>query len=113
MAVFDLSIDQLHTHRSASAEPEDFASFWERTLEEARSHPLDVSFTPVAGPLRAVEVHDVSFAGFGGHPVRGWLTLPAAAEEPLPLVVEFAGYGGGRGCRTPSCCTRAPDTRTS
>ncbi|WP_405802704.1 acetylxylan esterase [Streptomyces sp. NBC_01187] len=97
MAVFDLSIDQLHTHRSASAEPEDFASFWERTLEEARSHPLDVSFTPVAGPLRAVEVHDVSFAGFGGHPVRGWLTLPAVAEEPLPLVVEFAGYGGGRG----------------
>lgn len=40
---------------------------------------------------------DVTFAGFGGHQVKGWLTLPAAAEEPIPLVVEFIGYGGGRG----------------
>ena len=39
----------------------------------------------------------MTFAGFGGHPVKGWLTLPAGADGPLPLVVEFVGYGGGRG----------------
>jgi cephalosporin-C deacetylase len=42
----------------------------------------------------------VTFAGFAGDPIRGWLTLPAgarAAGEPLPAVVEYVGYGGGRG----------------
>ncbi len=48
------------------------------------------------GPA-ARRVHDVTFAGFGGHPVRAWLTLPAQRSGPLPGVVEFIGYGGGRG----------------
>ncbi|ARX88143.1 acetyl xylan esterase [Streptomyces alboflavus] len=40
---------------------------------------------------------DVTYAGFGGHPVKGWLLVPAGATGPLPTVVEFIGYGGGRG----------------
>jgi cephalosporin-C deacetylase len=47
--------------------------------------------------LTTVDVYDVTFSGFGGHPVKGWLRLPAGASEPLPVVVEFIGYGGGRG----------------
>ena len=47
--------------------------------------------------LRAIEVHDVTFAGCGGDPVKAWLALPAGTREPLPCVVEFPGYGGGRG----------------
>ena len=29
--------------------------------------------------------------------MRGWLHLPTAAREPLPGVIEYIGYGGGRG----------------
>jgi len=29
--------------------------------------------------------------------VRGWLHLPAQATGPLPAIVEYVGYGGGRG----------------
>ncbi|MFF2650075.1 acetylxylan esterase [Streptomyces sp. NPDC058045] len=97
MALFDLPLDQLRGYRSASVEPPDFDAFWARTLDETRSHPLDARFEAVDTGLRTVQVHDVTFAGFGGHPVRGWLTVPAASTEPLPLVVEFIGYGGGRG----------------
>lgn len=97
MALFDLPLDELHTYRSASAEPEDFDAFWSKTLAEAREHDLDARFEPVDTGLSTVRVYDVTFAGFGGHPVKAWLTLPAAAAEPLPLVVEFVGYGGGRG----------------
>ena len=32
-----------------------------------------------------------------GDPIRGWLTCPAGAADPLPTIVEFVGYGGGRG----------------
>lgn len=44
-----------------------------------------------------VEVHDLTFAGFGGDPVRGWFLRPAGAHGRLPVVVELNGYGGDRG----------------
>ena len=59
----------------------------------------------LARPLRAgrhrsvpVEVYDVTFAGFGGHPVRGWLhaARPARAGR-CRASCEYIGYGGGRG----------------
>ncbi|MET8858597.1 acetylxylan esterase [Streptomyces sp. NPDC004579] len=97
MALFDLPLDELRSYRSVSTEPEDFDSFWARTLKEAREHDLAARFEPVGIPLKTVVVHDVTFAGFGGHPIKGWLTVPAWANSPLPTVVEFIGYGGGRG----------------
>ncbi|MFE9249708.1 acetylxylan esterase [Streptomyces sp. NPDC007088] len=97
MALFDLPLDQLRAYGGSAVEPEDFDRFWARTLDEARAYPLDAVFTPVDTGLRTVEVHDVTFAGFGGHPVKGWFVVPAGASQPLPLVVEFVGYGGGRG----------------
>ncbi|WP_405917858.1 acetylxylan esterase [Streptomyces sp. NBC_00728] len=97
MALFDLPLDELRTYRSASAEPADFDSFWAKTLQEAGEHDLCARFEPVEAPLKTVAIHDVTFAGFGGHPVKGWLIVPAWANSPLPTVVEFIGYGGGRG----------------
>ncbi len=93
----DLDLDALHSYRSAHVDPPDFDGFWARTLAETREHPLDVRADRVSSPLTTVDVHDVSFAGFGGHRIRAWLRTPAGATGPLPGVVEFVGYGGGRG----------------
>jgi cephalosporin-C deacetylase len=97
MALFDLPLDALRAHRSASVQPSDFDDFWARTLAEARTHDLDARFERVHTGLSTLESYDVTFAGFGGHPVKGWFTLPAGTTQPLPLIVEFIGYGGGRG----------------
>ncbi|MET7742482.1 acetylxylan esterase [Streptomyces sp. NPDC005385] len=97
MALFDLPLDELRSYRSASTEPEDFDAFWAKTLKEAREHELAARFEPVETSLKTVRTFDVTFAGFGGHPVKGWLTVPSWANAPLPTVVEFVGYGGGRG----------------
>jgi cephalosporin-C deacetylase len=56
-----------------------------------------VSIVPVETGLKLVEVFDVTFPGFGGHPIRGWLVLPRERSGRLPLVVQYLGYGGGRG----------------
>ncbi|MEU9620883.1 acetylxylan esterase [Streptomyces sp. NPDC048155] len=98
MSLFDLPLDELRDYRSRSVEPEDFDAFWSKTLAEAGSHDLDARFELRTGTgLATVDVYDVTFAGFGGHPVKGWFVLPAGTTEPLPVVVEFIGYGGGRG----------------
>ncbi|MFF1257920.1 acetylxylan esterase [Streptomyces sp. NBC_01280] len=97
MPHFDLPLDELRAYRPTLTRPEDFDVFWEKTLAEAREHDLDARFVPVDVPLSAVDVFDVTYAGFGGHPVKGWLVLPAGTTGPLPAVVEYIGYGGGRG----------------
>ncbi|MFH8476048.1 acetylxylan esterase [Streptomyces sp. NPDC018000] len=98
MSLFDLPLDELRDYRSRSVEPQDFDAFWSKTLDETRSHDLDARFELRTGTgLTTVDVYDVTFAGFGGHPVKGWFIVPAGTTEPLPVVVEFIGYGGGRG----------------
>lgn len=96
MALFDLPQEQLEAYRPARREPEDFGAFWERTLAETRVHPLCAEFTPVDAGLKTLEVFDVRFSGFAGHSIKGWLLLPRG-ETNLPCVVEYIGYGGGRG----------------
>ncbi|NEA98459.1 acetylxylan esterase [Streptomyces sp. SID13726] len=97
MALFDLPLDELRDYRSESTAPEDFDAFWSKTLQEAREFDLDARFDLVDTGLSTVKVYDVTFAGFGGHPVKGWFTIPAEVSAPVPVVVEFIGYGGGRG----------------
>jgi cephalosporin-C deacetylase len=97
MALFDLPLEELRAYRPQLSEPDDFDQFWAKTLAETRSHDLNAIFEPVRTPLTSVQVYDVTFAGFGGHPVKGWFVHPAGATEPLPVVVQFVGYGGGRG----------------
>jgi cephalosporin-C deacetylase len=93
----DLPLAELRAYAPALAEPDDLDAFWARTLAEARSHPLAATFAPVESGLTEIASFDVTYAGFGGAPVRGWLHLPAHAGGPLPAVVEYRGYGGGRG----------------
>lgn len=96
MAFFDLSLDELKNYRPARTEPADFDTFWKSTLEEARAHPLNATFERVDYGLSAQETFDVTYAGFGGQPIKAWLILPVGAHPPLPCVVEYIGYGGGR-----------------
>lgn len=97
MALFDLPPDELRGYTPDLPEPADFDDFWAATLADARSHELDPRFEAVDTGLRLIETFDVSFAGFGGTRVRGWLHVPAGATGPLPTIVQYIGYGGGRG----------------
>jgi len=97
MAFFDMSADQLGEYRPARDEPADFDAFWQDTLDEARGVALSPEFVPFDSGLRAVETFDVTFRGYGGQPIKAWLQLPRDRSSQLPCVVEFIGYGGGRG----------------
>ncbi|GII05132.1 acetylxylan esterase [Planobispora takensis] len=96
MPLFDLPPESLRDYLPQRDEPADFDGFWARTLAEAGAFDLDPVFTPYDTALRAVDVYDVSFAGWGGHRIGGWLVTPKA-EGPVPCLVHYIGYSGGRG----------------
>lgn len=97
MPVVDLSLPELRDYRPEVAEPDDFDAFWASTVAEARTRPLALTSTRVDSRLRLLDVYDVSFAGWDGQRVSAWLSVPAGTRGPLPTVVQFHGYSGGRG----------------
>jgi cephalosporin-C deacetylase len=97
VAFFDLSLRELYAYQPDIAEPADFDDFWNDTLKHTRSYDLDAVFEPVDTGLTLVRTFDVTFRGYGGQPVKGWLTVPRDADGPLGAIVQYQGYGGGRG----------------
>ncbi|WP_417563818.1 acetylxylan esterase [Microbacterium sp.] len=96
MPLTDLTLDELRTYRPAVAEPDGFDAFWHRTLDEARVQAKPPRLEPVDSPITQLLIEDLTFSGFGGEPIRAWVTRPRTADR-LPVVIEFIGYNGGRG----------------
>jgi cephalosporin-C deacetylase len=97
LPLFDMALEALEIYQPNIPEPADFDAFWAQTLAEARQTPLNATFTTVDYGLSTLKTYDVSFAGFGGQTIKAWFIVPAGADKPLPAVLEFIGYGGGRG----------------
>ena len=97
MAQFDLPLEELRRYLPERHEPADFDAFWATTLADARSSSGPATFAPFETDLASIDVFDITFAGFGGDPVKAWLLMPSSRSGPLPCVVEYLGYGRGRG----------------
>ncbi|GAA1485954.1 acetylxylan esterase [Brachybacterium fresconis] len=81
--------------RPAPAGPGGFDEFWQETLAE-HAGGGDARIETVATPLRDIVVQDVTFPGFDGHPVKGWMLAPAYGGS-RGTVVQFLGNNTGRG----------------
>ncbi|KNC16348.1 acetyl xylan esterase [Arthrobacter sp. RIT-PI-e] len=97
MPFFDLPLPDLRRYLPERDEPDDFDAFWDRTLDEQHPHLRAPSFEEIDAGYTQLVTEDVTFAGYGGHPVKGWMLTPRHLPGPLPTVVTFIGYGGGRG----------------
>lgn len=97
MPHFDMPLNVLKTYLPERIEPDDFDAFWRKTLEDTRQHPLNAQFEAVDYHFATIDVFDVTFNGYGGQAIKGWLLLPKNRNQPLPCIVEYIGYGGGRG----------------
>jgi len=97
MPLNELPPEELASYTPHLVAPDDLDLFWATTLDGARASAKPPAFDQVDCGLTLVDCFDVTFSGFGGDPVRAWFHVPAAASGPLPVVVRFIGYGGGRG----------------
>ncbi len=92
----DMPLEALHAYRPELTAPDDLETFWDATLTEARAAAAAPRITPVDGPFRSLRIEDLTFSGFAGDEIRGWIVRPPG-DEMLPAVIEYIGYGGGRG----------------
>lgn len=97
MPQFDLPLDRLVAYVPERSEPADFDTFWNKTLTESLALAEPARYSEIDAGYRELVTEDVTFSGFGGHPIRGWMLRPRHAPGPLPTIVTYIGYGGGRG----------------
>ena len=98
MAFFDLPLNELKQYKPQREEPQDFDEFWSETLHQSRQISWEPKYLLLNDePLKFVNGYDVSFPGFAGDEIKAWLLMPKNTTKPLPCVVEYVGYGGGRG----------------
>jgi cephalosporin-C deacetylase len=103
VAWYDLPESELREYRTGTAEPAGLDAWWAERLREADAAAaptrLERHEPDVYGPT---PVWDVEFSGARGDRIKAWYLRPAGVDgdDPLPVVVTFIGYGGGRG--TPS-----------
>ena len=95
--LIEADLDAVRRHEIAGDEPADFDAYWQQTLAAAADVPLDVRVERVESVLSVIDVFDVTFRGADGTDVKAWLRVPTGSTTPLPTVVTYVGYGGGRG----------------
>jgi len=98
--LFDLSLDELRKFKPERKEPIGFDAFWTGTIADAEKNDLNAVFTEKDFGLALFDTFDVQFNGYAGQQIKGWFILPKDQDRPLPCVVEYIGYGGGRGFPT-------------
>lgn len=97
MPLTDWPLEQLRGYRPPIDEPADFDAFWTQTLAESRAAAGEIEVRLACTPMTGFRVEDLRFSGFGGDRIAAWLVRPAHATEPLPTIIEYRGYGSGRG----------------
>jgi len=96
MASVDWPYEQLVDYTPALTKNADFDSFWEQNLALSKGIALNAEFVELEDSLPGARVYDVAFDGADGVRVRGWYMAPLTQTKPLPAVVQFIGYTGGR-----------------
>lgn len=96
MAWTDLPVNELRQFRSEITPAPDVRQFWSARLSEARSLATETIVSDVDSPLTRIRVQDIEFSGAEGHRIKGWVLTPIGVDGPLPCLVQYIGYGGGR-----------------
>jgi cephalosporin-C deacetylase len=98
MPLTDKPLEELKKYQGTNPKPDDFDSFWDRSLRELDATPPDVEMKPVdvLGDCDA-ELFHLYFTGIGGARVHAKYLRPRGAKEPRPALLEFHGYSGDSG----------------
>jgi cephalosporin-C deacetylase len=96
MPLIDYPLDTLRSYRPEPNAPSDLAEFWQATLEESAKAPLNPAFEKIEYPVTGLDVQRVSYDGWRGARMSGWLLARTGARAQATLVF-YHGYSGSKG----------------
>jgi cephalosporin-C deacetylase len=96
MPISDLPLAELEKFTPEIHLPADFDEFWVKTLAQSRAKALPPTLVRVEDEITEFDVYDLTFSGFNGEFIKGWLIAPTRTQATI-AVVKYLGYGGGRG----------------
>lgn len=77
---------------------DDFDDFWEDTLQQNRSIPLNPTRERYDYPSPYVDVYSITYQGFDETRIHGWYIVPKfTSDKKLPCLIHYHGYTGNRG----------------
>lgn len=93
MPSIDMPLDQCRHYKPSLYRQEDFDVYWDSTIAEATSQPINAELIPFELPAKGVQCYAVRFDGFGGGRIAGWYLRPDA-RGTFPAVCMYHGYSG-------------------
>jgi cephalosporin-C deacetylase len=101
--IVDKPLSELEQYRPALTAQDDFEAFWQQTLAESETQPLNASIEEYPYPIERVTVYKVRYDGFGqGTRIAGWYIIPKDGyrldtDGKTPTLVHYHGYSGSKG----------------
>lgn len=96
MPISDLPLAELEKFQAEIHLPRDFDEFWRQTLAASRSKWQPPTLVKIEDSITEFDVYDATFSGYEGELIKGWLIAPTRTRARV-AVVQYLGYGGGRG----------------
>ena len=90
--MFDMPYEDLLIYEGTNPKPEDFETFWDRSL--AVMHAIDpkVELVPAEFQVEYADCYHLYYTGVGGARIHAKLLKPKNRSEPGPAVLMFHGY---------------------
>jgi cephalosporin-C deacetylase len=90
--MFDMPYEDLLIYEGTNPKPEDFETFWDRSL--AVMHAIDpkVELVPAEFQVEYADCYHLYYTGVGGARIYAKLLKPKNQSEPGPAVLMFHGY---------------------
>jgi cephalosporin-C deacetylase len=93
--LFDLPLDELKQYAPPLTRQPDFAEFWQSTLAEAATQPLQPALEPMTYPVPEIRAFAAQYLGWQGAEITGWYLTPQGAG-PFPAMIFYHGYQGSK-----------------
>lgn len=93
MPSIDMPLEQLRQYKPSLTRESDFDAYWDATISEALSQPLNAEFIPYDLGAKNAECFAVRFDGYKGGRIAGWYLRPKGGG-PFSGVCHYHGYVG-------------------
>lgn len=98
MGYLEEQIKALEQYLPPLTKRDDFELFWEETIKQAKSVPLNAELKDVDYPSPYVTVYELTYYGFDDTKIYGWYIVPKfTGKDKFPCLINYHGFTGDRG----------------